>query len=265
MATSYQITATKLQTYHCCPQSYYFRYELGLKTPAFFGSAALGTALHQSLAKIHRDWHYLEALPQMDWLLQCWQERSTNLSAAQVTEGQEILERYYQNFIASETALKRPLAVEGRIKGYLRVENLEFLLWGRYDRLDYLEDGLELIEYKSNKELKLPTLEEIDLQIGFYYLALEQRYKESLRQLSLLSLRTCEKMSFDASAEHKERVEATVSQLALRLRTDEVWEATPSEGCARCHYARYCAAVSEQPEPLPEAGKNRQIQLVLDL
>lgn len=56
----YQLLATKLQTYHRCPQAYYFRYELRLKTAAFFGSAALGTALHQALAQVYRDWHYLE-------------------------------------------------------------------------------------------------------------------------------------------------------------------------------------------------------------
>jgi ATP-dependent helicase/DNAse subunit B len=31
---AYQISATKLQTYHRCPQAYQFRYELGLKTNA---------------------------------------------------------------------------------------------------------------------------------------------------------------------------------------------------------------------------------------
>lgn len=53
---AYPISATKLQTYHRCPQAYYFRYELGLKTPSFFGNAALGTALHQALAQAYRDW-----------------------------------------------------------------------------------------------------------------------------------------------------------------------------------------------------------------
>ncbi len=53
---AYQLAATKLQTYYRCPQAYYFRYELGLKTPGFFGNAKLGTALHQTLAKAYRDW-----------------------------------------------------------------------------------------------------------------------------------------------------------------------------------------------------------------
>ena len=263
---AYQISATKLQTYHRCPQAYYFRYELGLKTPGFFGNAKLGTALHQSLAKIYRDWHYLDPLPPLDWISSCWQQFSNNLSPSQAEEGQEILENYYYQFIAGETALARPLAVEGLIKGRLFVNDLDFKISGRYDRLDFLGDGLELIDYKSTKEVKLPPSDYIDLQIGLYYIALEQRYQSCLQQLSLLYLRTGEKIVFEASSKHKQQVETVIGELAWRLRTDEQWEPKTGEQCEVCTYARYCSAVSDQPEPLPQsANAPRQIQLSLNL
>ena len=50
---------------------------------------------------------------------------------------------------------------------------VEFKLVGRYDRIDFVDDGLELIDYKSAKSPTLPSAEEIDLQLGLYYLALE--------------------------------------------------------------------------------------------
>ncbi|MEO1134339.1 MAG: PD-(D/E)XK nuclease family protein, partial [Cyanobacteria bacterium J06639_1] len=65
---AYHLSATKLQTYHRCPQAYYFRYERKVPAPGFFGSLALGTALHKALAKIHGDWHYAAPLPEWDWL-----------------------------------------------------------------------------------------------------------------------------------------------------------------------------------------------------
>jgi putative RecB family exonuclease len=263
---AYQLSATKLQTYHRCPQAYYFRYELGLKTAAFFGSAALGTALHQALAQIYRDWHYTEPLPELGWIHRCWQQHSGNLSPAQVEDGGEILENYYHEFIAGEVALHRPLAVEGKIQGTLRVQSLEFKISGRCDRIDYVENGLELIDYKSTREIKLPNPDDIDLQIGLYYLALEQRYHQSLQKLSLLYLRPGEKVSFDATPEHKQLVEATISELAFKLRTDDLWEATTGEHCNRCTFARYCAAVQDHPEPLPDTAKSsRQMQLVLSI
>lgn len=262
---AYQISATKLQAYNRCPYAYYLRYERKLTTNEFFGSASLGIALHQALAQCHRDWHYEQPLPDLRWVHHCWRQHSTELSANQVLEGFEILENYYYRFIASQVALTQPLAVEGRIQGFLQVENLEFLITGRYDRLDFLSDGLELIDYKSSREVKLPDATEIDVQIGLYYLALEQTYQQSLKYLSLLFLRTGEKIRFEATPAHKQRVETMVSDLAVRLRYDQGWEPTPGQQCDRCTFARYCSAVSASPTPLPESHAKSQLQLALNL
>ncbi|MDZ4878173.1 MAG: hypothetical protein CLLPBCKN_007608 [Chroococcidiopsis cubana SAG 39.79] len=162
---------------------------------------------------------------------QHWEQHCNNLSPTQVEEGKQMLHTYYQNFIASEVAIHQPLAVEGKIQASLQVANLEFAIAGRYDRLDYLGDGLELIDYKSTKEVKPPSEDEIDLQIGLYYLALEQRYRQSLRKLSLIYLRTGEKISFDASSNHKQRLEDVIGELAWQLRTDCEWKPQPGEQC----------------------------------
>lgn len=262
---AYQISATKLQAYHRCPYAYYLRYERRVTTNEFFGSTALGIALHQALAQCHRDWHYHHPLPDLRWVHHCWRQNSTGLTASQVSEGLEILENYYHAFIANEVALNPPLAVEGRIQGCLQVENLEFLVVGRYDRLDFLPDGLELIDYKSGREAKLPDESEIDIQIGLYYLALEQTYQQSLKYLSLLFLRTREKIRFEATATHKERVQQIIGKLAVRLRYDQGWEPTPGNQCDRCTFARYCPAVTENPASLPETRAKSQLQLVLNL
>jgi putative RecB family exonuclease len=263
---TYFLSASKLQTYHRCPQSYHYRYELGLKNVSFFGSAALGTALHQALAQIYRDWHYHHPIPDLEWIDVCWVENCKGLSDAQVHEGQSILTTYYHSHMATQTAIARPVAVEGKIQGSLQIDNLEFALTGRYDRLDRLEEGLELIDYKSTKETKLPEPVELDLQMGLYYLALEQRYHQSLKQLSLIFLRTGEKVTFPATPAQRARVETTIGELAMRLRHDDRWQATPGKQCDRCTYARYCAAVKENPEPLPDRVRPRQqLQLVLGL
>jgi putative RecB family exonuclease len=262
----YSLSASKLQTYHRCPKSYHFRYELGLQGAAFFGSAALGTSLHQALAQVYRDWHYLSPLPEMEWINKCWEQNSSGLSTAQVEEGKGILHKYYHSYIANETAIAKPIAVEGKILGHLQVGNLEFNLVGRYDRLDWFEDGIELIDYKSTKENKLPESEEIDLQMGLYYLALEQRYQQGLKQLSLIFLRTGEKVSFRATQAQREQVQGMIGDIAVRLLNDDEWQTCPGKQCQRCTYARYCAAVQQKPEPLPENAKAvKSLQLALSL
>lgn len=263
---SYPLSAAKLQTYYRCPRAYYFRYERRIDSAAFFGSAALGTSLHQALAQIYQDWHYQDPIPRWDWIEFCWNQQVGELSPNQIAEGRSILRRYYHDFILSQSSMRRPLAVEGRIQGSLRVENLEFVLSGRYDRIDYLDDGLELIDYKSAKEVEPTEPDEVDLQIGLYYLALEQRYQRSLKRLSLLYLRTGEKISFEASPVHQQRVEGVISELAIELRRDQSWQPFPGNQCNRCAYARYCPAMRVDPDPLPEDARPEQgLQLVLSL
>lgn len=262
----YFLSAAKLQSYYRCPRAYYFRYERRLEGAAFYGSAALGTSLHQALAQIYQDWHYQDPIPRWDWLEYCWSQHVNDLTPHQIVEGRSILKRYYSNFITSESAMRRPVAVEGRIQGSLQVDSLEFTLSGRYDRLDHLEDGLELIDYKSAKEIEQSEPNEVDLQIGLYYLALEQRYQRSLKRLSLLYLRTGEKISFAATPAHRQQVEGVISDLAVELRRDRSWQPFPGEQCDRCAYARYCPAMRSDPDPLPEDARPEPgLQLVLSL
>jgi putative RecB family exonuclease len=263
---SYVLSAAKLQTYHRCPRAYYFRYERRLEGSGFYGSAALGSSLHQALAQIYQDWHYQDPVPRLDWIEYCWNQQIGELSPSQISEGREILRRYYYSFIENQSAMRKPLAVEGRIQSSFQVENLEFGLSGRYDRLDYFEDGLELIDYKSAKEIERPDNSEVDLQIGLYYLALGQRYPQALKQLSLLYLRTGEKVVYQATSDHRDRVEQVIGELATELRRDQRWEPTPGHQCNRCAYARYCPAMQTEPEPLPEDTRPEPgLQLVLSL
>ncbi|MEO0489047.1 MAG: PD-(D/E)XK nuclease family protein [Cyanobacteria bacterium J06659_2] len=264
---AYHLSATKLKTYHRCPRAYYFHYEYGLGDAAVFGAAALGQALHRTLAQIYSEWHYLDPLPLLHWITDCWQHQSAGLSAAQASEGWQILKQYYEQHILPLPALRRPLAVESRIQGQLQVSGIEFKLSGRYDRLDALDDGLELIDYKSAKDPHLPDAEAIDIQMGLYYLALEQRYNTALKRMTLLYLRTGEKISFEASAEQKTRVQGLISDLAVQLLTDQTWQPKTGKQCDRCSFARHCPAVRPEPEPLPENLKSpkRTIQLALSL
>lgn len=263
---TYTLSAAKLQTYDRCPLAYYFRYERKLPGTAFYGSAVFGTSLHQALAQIYHDWHYQDAVPRWDWLEYCWSQNTKGLSENQIVEGRSILQRYYESFICSESPMRRPVAVEGRIQGTLQVENLEFILSGRYDRLDYLDDGLELIDYKSTKDTEPALPDDLDLQIGLYYLALEQRYNRSLKRLSLIYLRSSEKVSYEVTPEHREKVQEIVSELAVQLRYDRKWAPFPGQQCHRCAYARYCPEMRAEPEPLPdEARPEAGLQLVLSL
>lgn len=261
---AYPLSATKLVSYRQCPQAYYFKHERGLKSPASFGSAALGIALHRALAKIYGDWNYAQPVPGLDWLDQCWQNSCEGLTLEQVGEGHQILHRYYERYIAPVPMLRQPLGIEGKVQAVHTIANVEFSLNGRYDRLDYVDDGLELIDYKTNKVASIP--DSLDLQLGLYYLILEKTYHCALKRLKLIFLRAGQEQVFSVTPEHHERVLTLISELALKLRADDQWEPAIGHHCKRCSFLRYCPAHSEQPEPLPsEAKRPRQVQLTLAL
>jgi len=139
---AYLLSATKLKSYARCPKAYYFRYECGLSDQASFGSAALGTALHSALAQLYQDWHYQEPLPSESRMQECWEDNNAGLTDKQMDEGWQILSQYYEREIVPAGTLQRPLAIEGRIQGTLQANGLEFRLVGRYDRIDFVDNGL---------------------------------------------------------------------------------------------------------------------------
>jgi len=263
---SYHLSAAKLKAYRRCPQAYYFQYERGLGAARYYNTTALGLALHQALAQFYGNWHYQTTHPDREWMDHCWANQSVDLSSTQAAEGQVLLQRYFDRFVLSQPAMRRPLGIEGRIQGYFQFEGLEFTLSGRYDRLDLSDHGLDLIDYKSARTVKLLDPNQVDLQLGLYYLALEQRYGRVLRSLNLIYLRTGEVQRIAATPEHRQQAIATIGRLAQRLRTDATWDPQPGDHCSSCTYAQYCPALHPSPEPLPqEAQKLGSLQLSLDL
>ena len=260
---AYLLSATKLKSYARCPKAYYFRYECGLSGQVGFGSAALGTALHGALAQLYQDWHYQEPVPSEPWLRQCWEKNSTALSSQHQEEGWQLMRQYHEREIVPLGKMQKPLATEGRIQAALLANGIEFKLMGRYDRIDFIDGGLELIDYKSAKSPKLPSANEIDLQLGLYYLALEQRYGRSLQKMTLLFLRTGDRISYEATEDHRQHVQSVTGELAQRLREESEWQPRCGEQCYRCQYKQHCPALQSEPEPVVAAP--RKLQLCLSL
>ena len=259
---AYPISTTKLVTYQTCAKAYQLRFERGLGSPAMFGSPDLGNALHKALAMVYRDWHYNDHKPTWKWFETCWTNSIEKLSEKQIQDGRSMLEGYYFDFVAPLSVMTRPLGVESRIRATVQFEGIEFVLTGRYDRLDYVEDGLDLFEFKTGKNTAPP--DQVDVRLGVYSMALQQVYQKVLKRVSLVFLRSREVLSYEVDESHREQVQSLIADLALKLRNDDEWEPNPGGHCERCGFAKYCPAKTEKPEPLPETGrKQRIVQLAL--
>ncbi|NJM74896.1 MAG: PD-(D/E)XK nuclease family protein [Acaryochloridaceae cyanobacterium RU_4_10] len=259
---TYKLSATKLVTYKQCPQQYNFRYELGISSRSAFGSPDLGNALHQALAIAYRDWHYNDHKPEWDWFESCWGVSVSKLSEAQIDDGRAILRSYFNDFVVPLNVMQRPLGIESKISAKVQFENIEFALNGRYDRLDNTNGSLELIDYKTTKNTTVP--DSVDVQLGLYYLALQQVYQQSLKRLTLIFLRSGESLSFEVTPAHQKQVRSLISDLAVKLRTDAEWKPKVGGHCDRCTYQKYCTAKTCEPEPVPK-GELRGVQLSLSV
>ena len=260
---AYPLSATKLQTYHRCARSYQFRYLQRLPGRPMFGGQALGTALHEAIARCYRDWDYLSPTLPLDWLVRCWRQVSEPLPPEQQSEGMEILEHFWHEAI-SPVVSRRPLGVEGRISGSLTVEGVEFRLGGRYDRLDCDEQGLHLVDFKTNRSFNPPPGQDLDLQLGLYAIALEQHYGQLLQSASLVHLRSAQVVTYLCGPVQIEQARQAIAALALQLRSDRQWQPCLGDHCRSCGYRRYCpeAGGQELPPVTPTVPPER-IQLSL--
>ena len=84
----------------------------------------------------------------------------------------------------------------------MQFEGIEFVLTGRYDRLDYVEDGLNLFEFKTGKNTAPP--DQVDVRLGVYSMALQQVYQKVLKRVSLVFLRSREVLSYEVNDSHRE-------------------------------------------------------------
>lgn len=79
--------------------------------------------------------------------------------------------------------------------------------------------------------------------LGLYALALDQIYGQSLKYVSLLFLRSGEKVRYATTDRHKRQVMGVLKDLAWQVRHDSVWDAKPGNQCQGCFYSQYCTAV----------------------
>ena len=260
---AYRLSPTKLNSYRRCPQAYYFQYERKLSGQSAFGAPLLGNALHKALAVFYQDWNYGVPIPKRSWLHVCWEACSRDLNPRNQAEGLKRLDQYYDRFVLAIGDMAKPLGIEQWIKAQMAFNHVEFLLTGKYDRLDYFNGGLALIDYKSGEPPNY--VEEPDLQLGFYDLILEQTYQKSLFEWRLIYLKTGEEVIYRVTEHHREKVRSLIWNLSTALKNDQKWRPCVGDHCDRCSYQQYCSEKTPKPEPLPmEAGKPENLQFTLD-
>ena len=262
------LSATRLTTFSRCPRAYYFRYEQ--KAPGKpVRATLLGRSIHEALAQFHQ-WPGWRGLPSLAVLQEAWVAAARALPEPQEKEGWQLLRMYYQKFVEPLDQWCEPLATEGRLEGTLQAGPVEFKLGGRYDRLETLrphtEKGrgaaLAVTDYKTSRTVLPPDQLAMDIQMGLYQIALNQRYQGSLAQVNHIYLRTGDIVQFEAHEEQQVVVKAKIQGLACALMEDNAFAPKEGEHCRSCEYRKFCPAIHARPESLPQQTRSLQLSLL---
>jgi len=240
------ISYSQIQTFQTCPLHYKLRYLMHLPTPP---SAALsyGTSVHSAL----RDFFLLlqqkqsvnpetiQELLKKNWINQGFTSKSHEEQTYHQAETMLVS-------LAKEILQKPPdtLAIELPFNFWLK----KLKIGGRIDRIDKLSDGrIEIIDYKTGKNIPTEKKVREDLQLSFYALAATE-IKDTILgknpaeiKLTLYYLEEDKKLSTTRTKEDLEKAKADILSLVEEIQTSD-FTCSLSILCKNCEYKMLCQA-----------------------
>ncbi|MGH9123821.1 MAG: PD-(D/E)XK nuclease family protein, partial [Acidimicrobiales bacterium] len=248
------LSASRLTTYDDCPLRYFYGYTLGVRGPGGV-AASIGTMVHAALAGFldparspDYSWPALEALAGSLWDEE-WSE-----TIAPYQPMREQARRDVFGMLQSWWDAEAGLAAGGSWPDVVAVEHpFEIDVGGHrvrgyIDRVDRVDGGLAIIDYKTGA--KVPRQEEVteDLQLATYHLAaLRDPVLAAVGppvSLQLSYLRSGAVVSQPISADHEQRTEMRILDLAQRILAEE-FEPSVEADCEYCEFKRLCPLKDE--------------------
>jgi RecB family exonuclease len=249
------LSYTQISRYRTCPYWYKLQYIDNLKPKEHF-YLSFGDVIHQCAEYFYKI--PVPPPPSLEQLLQFYEQNW--LSRGYESPDQERQYREYGRQLLKDfwtlhrAEFRMPLAVEQQFSLPI-AEGI--VLGGKIDRIDKLQDGLSIVDYKTNQKLFTVENLEQDLQLTFYQLAVEAMWKMPVKKLTLYHLRsntpcTCEGRPPARLAQARQ----IVLEVAEGIR-QQVFPATENSFCAFCDFPQHCPYHKHEyaaPEPLDSAA-----------
>ncbi|MDD3626430.1 MAG: PD-(D/E)XK nuclease family protein [bacterium] len=238
---------SRLSTYLQCPFKYKKLYldKVPQLPQGFF---SIGTTIHAVMESIYSkpqapDLENLNRLYDKFWVPLGYS--SPEEMKEYYDSGKQWLELYYNNFIRNQEWVKA-IAVEK----YFEIPIGNYFTIGFIDRIHPHKDGtVEVMDYKTNPEMK--TTEEVskDLQLTLYQYVLEKLgYKVS--GLSLLFMRFGEKVSVLKNKDDLKTFEEFFIESVQKAESEKEYKPKINEYCKNCQFKPECPLFGKEPEQL---------------
>ncbi|HSW57088.1 MAG TPA: PD-(D/E)XK nuclease family protein [Dehalococcoidales bacterium] len=244
------LSYTQVNRYRTCPLWYKLQYIENLPTKERY-YFSFGDVIHQCAEYFFKV--SVPPPPSLDKLLQFYEQtwRSEGYESPEQEEhyrqyGRQLLRDFWNlNF----PVFKMPLAIEKQFR--IKVDEGIFL-GGKIDRIDKIEGGLAIMDYKTNQNLfTLDDLEQ-DLQLTFYQLAVESMWKIPVKKLTLYHLRSNTPVSCPGRpSERLEEAWQMILDVAQGILNRE-FDPQENNLCPYCDFPEYCPYFKHKFAP-PEA------------
>ena len=248
-----QLSASKLETYEDCALRYFYEYVLrvGDESNVY---AELGSLVHEVL-RAFLDPDNDEVDYSLDGLHELGERMWRDDLARYRPQVEEARRDYFdmlEHWWDAEGALVRPdvVAVERRFE----VDVGPHKVTGSIDRVDRIDGGLRIVDYKTGSK-ETPEAEMPDnLQLAVYHLAAcrdpELAACGPATELDLVFLRSMKVRSQPVTSDHEAATEARVLAVADRILAEE-FEPSVHANCRVCAFHRVCPiqAAGRETEP----------------
>lgn len=228
-----------------CPTKYRWTYvdnrgKWYLRSKSYY---SFGTSLHSVLQRFHDSGDQgvtttAEAVAALEesWVRAGYANQDEMMQA--LSEGKEIVERYVEAAVAAPVTSKTILVEQS-----LRLDLGQFVLLGRVDRVDELEDGtLEIIDYKSGRQSVDEDEVASDLAMCCYQLLLRAAYPEKRIVASIVALLSGDKATAGLSDSETEEFQRDLVLLGEEIifRDYEGMDPVPKQLCYGCDFLDLC-------------------------
>jgi RecB family exonuclease len=231
-----KVSYSKLSTFKECPFKYKCLYIDGLwhlrkdRPPL-----ALGSSLHMVLKeffetkkKDKRTLENLHLLLDKNWISKGFEDAEEEQKFKQ--KGKDMLTRFYRTY--------DPYLIPYFTEKTLEAKIGDLILSGRIDRVDMLDDGFELIDYKSGRVM---DEEEQDLQSTLYYVLLRNSYlRITPKRLTYHYLESNQRLTMGKGEAEIESEWTKIRGIVNEIRSVGSFNPSPNKFCNWCDFKELC-------------------------
>lgn len=222
---------TQFRAFESCPLQYKFAHILRvpLQGKAVF---SYGSSLHNTLERFIREGGDIFEIYEEEWIEDWFHSEEERKEYRE--KGVQSLEKFQEGYDDTVMDIRGEPAVEVPFRLKVGGETIV----GKIDRIDQLEDGVELIDYKTGKTRK--RLRRRDkAQLLIYQMAAQESLGLNPQKLTYYYLDEGKKLSFLGSpeeiAEEKDKLQKLIKNIE-----DSNFEPTPGWQCKFCDFKKIC-------------------------